>query len=462
MPTRYNPRLLVRLNGTLVATADPVGARADLLAVDKASVSWGRSRVWDHQQSASASLSLIDRLFTYGVQNGPSLLNVPLTLGYDVPGVLTERTFFRGAVAEYTATVLPPDPKTGANRGMRIDVSANSVMSNAANAKTGVVSYPAGEFFGIRWGKLENFLVPALLADTVYWTDAAKSWWNRPLVARTYNNENALDAQRQLLDMTGDRQVYDPHTNVASFSHRRRIDDTRGYAVPVSEAGAGGLVLKVPGTESAPTLDASEFTGGKLTKNTEGRITSIAVTQYADSSGATQVSGGKVYTDTVGETTAPTPMTVATDWYQSADSAATLDEWLGVMSREAKYWRPEPITHQTQRVGGIPLAWIPYLLNGAELPGAVYFARSDWARAQLVPAFYVIGGTIDYRGGDPGWWAPSVQLAPVAYYDASAGIANARTPANCDVGAVHPIKVADLSPLMSAADSRFWTTPFLG
>lgn len=462
--TRYNPRLLVRINGQLVATADPVGGLAPLVAVADVAVTWGRARVWEHQNSAQATLSLIDRLFTYGPHLGNQLANAPITLAYDVPGVLAERTFFRGNITDYNGIVLPPDPRTGESRGMRLDISAASIMTALANVKTGVFAQTGNMIMGIRWGNLENFIAPGFVADTVYdVTNTTESWWNRPLVARTYNDESVVSAQRQLLDMMGDQQVYDPHANVLTFATRRRIEDARGYGVPIVDAQAGGLVLRVPGGEAVPTLDAAEFSGGKLAKSTEARVTSIRVTGYTDSTGATTTTGAAVITDPL-DSVAPVPLTIASDWFQAADRSVTLTRWNGLMAREAKSWRPEPITHQTQRLGGIPAEAIPILLNGTDYSGVVYFGRSDWARAGVVPAWSVIGGTIRYVGGDPGWWSPSVQLAAPAFYEVSGGlgIAAARTPANCDVGAAHPLKAADLSPALSAADARFWTTPYTG
>jgi hypothetical protein len=191
-------------------------------------------------------------------------------------------------------------------------------------------------------------------------------------------------------------------------------------------------------------------------------VTAIRATGWTDSSGTTQSSGSAVLPDPVMDQIAPIPFTIATDWYVGTDTSNTLNRWNGVIAREAKSWRPEPITHQTKLMGGIPLDVIPVLLNGNDYDGVIYFGRSDWARAGVVPAWAVIGGTISYEGGDPGWWSPAVQLAAPAYYDVSGSLSNARTPANVDVGAAHPLKAADLSSLVSAADAQYWTTAYTG
>jgi hypothetical protein len=466
MATRYNPRLIVRMGGLVIATADDPAAPPPFLAIDKLSVPWGRDRVWEHQQPGQATFSIIDRAFYYGPHNGPALQGQAVTFSYDIPGVLAERIFFRGTVsADIKATVLPPG-RNGENRGLRLDLTALSVPTSLASVTTGEQVY-AAETFIFRYSRLRNLIWPSLVSSAPYDTTAADvfgntlNWSNRNLAARTYSNERVLSALQELLDHTGDRQTYDPHTNALGFARRKVIDDPAGYAV-LTAGDPGELVLKVPGHLGVPMLDGGEFTGGQLVRSIETNLTALHASRWTDSTGATEADGTTVYVDQAADALAPNRMNIRTDWYSGTDSAQTLAIWSGMIGNEAKRWIPDPLTHQTQRVGGLTLDQVPLLLNGAEPAGYVYLSRTDWARAQIAPVWSIIGGTVAYQGGDPGWWQPTVQLASVYFRNAAAGLANARTPANCDPAAVHPIKAADLSPALSAADARFWTAAYTG
>lgn len=464
MATRYNPRLIVRLDGQTIATADDPAAPPALLAVGSLSATWGRSRVWEHQSPGPARFSLIDRAFTYGPHNGPTLMEKAVTFSYDIPGVLAERTFFRGVVSDVKATVLPP--RNGENQGIRLDLAADSVVTNLASVTTGEVAY-ASETFIFRYSRLRNLIWPSIVSSAPYDTNAADvfgnvlNWSNRNLAARTYSNQSVLAALQELLDHTGDRQTYDPHTNALGYARRKVIDDAAGYAV-LAAGDPGQLVLKAPGHLSVPMLDGGEFSGGQLARSTETGITALHASRWTDATGATEADGGTVYVDQAQDTLAPNRMNVRTDWYSGTDSAQTISIWNGMIGNEGRRWIPDPITHQTKSMGGLTLDQVPLLLGGAEPAGYLYLSRTDWTRAQLAPVWSIIGGTIAYEGGDPGWWQPSVQLASVYFRNSAAQLGNARTPANCDPAAVNPIRAADLSPALSAADARFWTAPYTG
>lgn len=463
MVTRYNPRCLVTVDGQLIAT----GGTGGLLAVDKLSVRWGRSRVWDHQESAQATFSLLDAAAVYGAHTGPTLLNKTVLLSYDVPGVLAERVFFRGKVTDVTVTVLPPDPATGANRGIRLDCTAVSVVTTVASVRTGAVSYGT-ELFNTRWSRLRNFIWPSLVSSAPYNTAASDAygntlnWGNQPLAARTYDNVPVIDALRELLDHTADRMVYDPHTNALGYSARKVIDSSAGFALLTADAANDtGRVLKLPGNTAVPMLRGGEFTSGGLQRSTETTLTAVQATRYTDSTGATASDGTLLTIDAAADATSPNRMVVGTDYYQGASSSLTAIIWTAVMQQEAKRWIPEPVTHLTRRSGGMTVDLVPLLLSGAEPAGFVYLGGTDWARAGAVPAWSIIGGTIDYGGDTPGWWSPTVQLAGVHFRHSSASTANARTPAN--LGTATPaLTPAGLSPSVSAADGWFWTTPYTG
>lgn len=464
MATRYNPRLILTVDGQPVAT----GGAADLLAVDKLTMTWGRKRVWEHQESAQAAMTLLDRTAVYGSNTGPTLLGKTVLLSYDVPGVLAERVFFRGKVTDVAVTVLPPDPATGANRGILLEVTAASIVTSLANARTGTVSWGSNTF-STRWALLRAIIWPSLVTAAAYNTAATDvfgntlNWGTRQVAARDYQNESVVGALKEMLDFTSDRMVYDPHTNALGVAARKIIDSSLGFAqlVPGAAADDDGAVLKLPGHGTMPMLRGSEFTTAGLQRSVETSLTAVETSRWSDSTGATASPGGVLYLDQATDAANPNRMTVRTDWYSSTDSAQTLAVWVSMMVREARAWIPDPITHLTKRAGGLTLGQIPLLLSGTEPAGLVYLGGTDWARAGIAPAFSIIGGRIDYVGGDPGWWSPTVQLSGIYFRNASASTFYARSPANCDTATV-PLRAVDLSDSVSAADAAFWTAAYSG
>lgn len=451
MPARYNPACLVTIDGLPVASS--AAAAGALLGVDEVSIPWGRSRLWEHQDPAQATLSVIDRTGVYGPNNGSQLLRRPVTCAWSANG--QTRVNFRGRITDVELEVLPPDPVTGDNAGNLLTITAASTLTDVAGVRT--IAPLAASTFGYRFTSvLKALIAPALVADATYPAASQPMF----LAARTGSGESVLELLRGLLDCADQapRMTYDPHANTLGYV-QRRIYTQPGQAQLAADAvnsPDGGLVLHAPGS-TLPTLDAAEFTpaDARLTRSLENWITAVEVTHPTDNTGNTSSTAGIYDTSDANAVTGPNRMTLTTDAYTGSDWAAMASTWLSMMTNEGRRWHPEPLEHATRELGGLTWDTMRLCLDGVEKAGAVHVLGTPWARTGAGPWFAVIGGTIKYADG---WWSPTVQLAPVHYSALSQSAVTAATAH--DAG--HPVTAATLSRAVTFADTAFWTTTYTG
>lgn len=450
-PTRYNPGCVLTVDGITVAAS--AAAPGPLLAVEEVVIPWGRARLWEHQDAAQATFVLIDRTGAYGPNNGVQLLRRPVTCAWSVPG--TTVVNFRGRITDVDLQVLPPDPVTGEFAGNRLEITAASTLTDLAGVRT--LNPLAGQTFGFRWtSALKPLIAPSLVADAVYPAASQPMF----LAARSGAGEGVLDLLRGLLDCADQapRMIYDPAANTLGYV-QRRVYGTASVATLAADAvnsPDGGLLLRAAGS-TLPALDAGEFTGsGRLGRSMQNWVTAVEVNHPTDNTGSTRSTAGIYDTSDADAVTGPNRMTLTTDAYTGADWAAMASTWLSMMTNEGRRWHPEPLTHQTRRLGGLTLGTAHLLLDGVEKPGAVYLNGSPWALTGAGPWWAAIGGTIRYSAG---WWSPTVQLAPVHY---SAVTATAPVTAGTAHDAGHPVSAATLSRALTFADAKFWTTTYTG
>jgi hypothetical protein len=465
---RYNPDLIVAIDGTPVATS--AAGDPGLLAVDKLSLDWGRERLWEHATAGQCSLSLLDAAGVYGPHTGASLMGRALTLSYQVPGVLDPRVFFRGRITEVDAIPRGTHPYTGANRGLRLDLSVASKLAQAAIVLTPPNWARSQEALFTRWSALRDLFVPGVLAGTIFPVATATQ-----LAARTYDAVSALDAMRAICDATTDRSIYNPHTDKLELVPLRiNIDQPAyGYTVPGRDpVNTDGVVLR-PAGQSTPMLDAGEFSGtGKLLRGSDAWVTGDVLTYYpGGNSSGTPSSQATTYQSGEEAALGPNRITIDTDLVAFADVQTFEIRWANALANEARRWRPDLITHETRRVGGLTLGQIPLLLDGMEHNSYVFVAGSPWALNNTAPIFRIIGGGIDYADG---WWSPSVRLVAAGFSSDAPAPGNIAATQNTVVNRIGPsassidtstgpgLRAADLAGAISFADLKFWNTPYTG
>jgi hypothetical protein len=379
---RYNPDLIVAIDGTPVATS--AAGDPGLLAVDKLSLDWGRERLWEHATAGQCSLSLLDAAGVYGPHTGASLMGRALTLSYQVPGVLDPRVFFRGRITEVDAIPRGTHPYTGANRGLRLDLSVASKLAQAAIVLTPPNWARSQEALFTRWSALRDLFVPGVLAGTIFPVATATQ-----LAARTYDAVSALDAMRAICDATTDRSIYNPHTDKLELVPLRiNIDQPAyGYTVPGRDpVNTDGVVLR-PAGQSTPMLDAGEFSGtGKLLRGSDAWVTGDVLTYYpGGNSSGTPSSQATTYQSGEEAALGPNRITIDTDLVAFADVQTFEIRWANALANEARRWRPDLITHETRRVGGLTLGQIPLLLDGMEHNSYVFRGRQPVGAEQHRP-----------------------------------------------------------------------------
>jgi hypothetical protein len=450
MPTRWNPACVLSVDGSPVATS--AAAPGALLAVDEVTAPWGRDRLWNHQDTAQATFTLIDRTGAYGPNGGVALLRKPVTCAWSANG--QTRVFFRGRITDVTLTVRDPDPVTGNFGGNLLEVTAASTLTEVAGVRT--VSPLVAASMGVRWNShLRSLIMPSIVANANF-PPVSQSM---PLAARTGKGEGVLELLRGLLDGADQapRMIYDPDSNWITYIQRRVYAQSSSAALRADPVNSpdGGLLLGAPGS-ALPSLDAGEFHGsGRLVRSMENWISGVEVTHATDSTGS-DTATAQLYSGDVAETVSGVNrMSLATDAYNSADWSGMASTWLSMMFNEGRRWHPDPLTHATRALGGLTWDVLRLCLDGVEKPGAVHVNGSPWVTTGAGPWFAVIGGTIRYADG---WWSPDIQLAPVHYSSLSAAPVTAATAHD----PAHPVTAATLSDAVSFADAKFWTTTYTG
>jgi len=449
VPTRWNPACLLTVDGVAVAPSkDTPGA---LLGVDSVSFPWGRDRLWEHQDPAQATFSVIDRTGAYGPNGGKNLTRKPVTCAWSANGVT--RVNFRGRITDVDLTVLEPDPLTGEPGGNLLEITAASTLTDVATVRT--IAPLAAATFGYRWTSQLKALLAGQVADAFY-PAASQGMF---LAARTGAGEGVLDLMRGLLDCADQapRMIYDPDANTLGYV-QRRIYANAGIAGLVADpvnSPDGGLLLHAPGS-ALPSLDAGEFTGsGRLGRSMENWITAVELTHATDNTGSASSTAGIYDTSDADAVTGPNRMQLSTDAYVGADWSAMASTWLSMMISEGRRWHPEPITHCTEELGGLTWDVLRLCLDGVEKPGMVHVNSAPWAVVGSAVWFAVIGGTIRYADG---WWSPTIQLAPVQATQVNSVPVGAATAH----AAGHPVTAATLSDAVTFADARFWTDTYTG
>lgn len=427
--TAVTPTPLLYLDGAPVATALGTGARPDPVAVDSLSYEWGRTSVFAHPDSPTATVTLFSTSRDWLVTQG-NVVGRRLSLGYtltDAGGAVTAAGFTGRVLAESLRPHTHHDPVTGAAvPGVLLTLTAASELTTLANRVLGQQTPWANESFGARAARLAG-----LCSDVV----ATVNLRDYFLTARTAYRADVIGADVLTLirdlysSCDGDRMMYLPSlTGLPSISYVPR----RTYSLP-----AYGGLIDVGGTLAdgryhgsvlpAPNLAAADPDSGAPFRNAvvldgqalewvdtpvldgAAQLTRLVLNYYDAATGAkaTLVRGLPGQNEALTGSRALTVDTVC----EAVAAGVTADALVAVATGEGAQWSPGRYKWTTDSFDDRDQA--AALLSGVETAAQVLVIGGPFHELGLSPILSLLGGSVRYAAGR---W--TVELTPTqAHWD---------------------------------------------
>lgn len=430
----FQPLPQVSIGDTLISSgrygSDPGTPWPDQVVVDGFAVRWGRDRVMDQPELATASVTLFDTTNTW--TRDRQRIGKLVTIAYTgtVPGAGggdVTQVFFRGRVQKLKAVRKAVRIDGQLVHGTLVTMPLVSVLNDLANI-TPTGSWPE-ESMEARRARLE-----ALAAGVLPGGVAIRDVWKTP-------SAGPVDASAQssvwghLMDLYNscgaDRYVYDPAAQSLSFVPRRDFFSLRGLAglwwnqatedtLP-GRAAQGAYVRSYQVTPTGGVAGVPAYLDGRaveadpkdgLEQGPEHRVSRISLTN-PDGTTADFKDRTTLYiipdVNEVTEGTRQVSVDSIVTWNSWADVAA--DDVRQVARKEARAWTLPPLSWDTKRTGGFETYEQAQLfLAGAER-NAIVFVQRTWLAGQGIrPVWGVMGGQIVYRERR---WVIDLDLAPV-------------------------------------------------
>lgn len=380
------------------------GSWPTLMALDGASVKWGRQKVLEQPKPATATVRIFDPSGVWAADR--ELVGQPVELRWTWGA--TARVCFTGRVAAVElerARVRAPDGNTV--RGTLVTFSCTSLLTDLGNRKI-------AEQWPTETLSARRAHVAAAAAGPVSAVVTPAGWADAEVFASPPGKDTALAVLGRLFDTCGGaRFAYDPHTRAVATVARRIFTDPAGLAGLTRDDSRVGVFIAAPGG----WIDAAAVTGkDTASKDMDSRLTRAQVT-WSNAGTA----------ETVTRTIPGADETVIGERAVSVDTGLTSPVWAGtaadnladLAAGEASGWTLEPMRWDTARTGGgfETLEQALALLSGTELPGVHFLARTALPDLGIRPVFGVMGGTITYR--ERAWsveWQPApIKAAPLAH-----------------------------------------------
>lgn len=433
-PGGFQPVPVVTIGGDRISSGrlgeDPGTPWPDQVVVDGFSVTWGRDRVMDQPELASATVTLFDTTNTW--HKDRQRIGKLVTIGYTgtIPGAGggdVSSVFFRGRVQKVQAVRKTVRIDGAMVTGTLVTMPLVSVLNDLANI-TPTGAWPE-ESMEARRARLE-----ALAIDVIPGGVSIRDAWKTPSAAPV-----AVDAQKSvwdhllaLYDSCGaDRYAYYPSDQTLRFMPRRDYFNLRGLAglwwnqatedtLP-GRAAQGVYARSFQVTPTGGTAGTPHYLDGQaveadpgdgIEQGPEHRVSRISMTN-PDGTTADFTSRTTVHMiPDVNERTEGTRQ-VAVDsvltWNSWADLAA--DDVRQLARNEGREWRLPELTWDTKRSGGFEtFEQAVFYLWGAETASNVFIQRTWLSGYGIRPIFGVMGGRIRYQRRR---WIVGITLAPV-------------------------------------------------
>jgi hypothetical protein len=418
------PVPVLELGGVDVAAGPHAdGSWPDLMALDGASVTWGRAAPLEQPTPSTATVRLLDPTGSWAARTDP-LIGATVRLRWTWNG--EERVYFTGRVAavEVAAPRRYRSPVGRALPGTIVTLSCTSLLVDLAN-RPGYVTTAGGvgaESLAARRARFVEYTAPQVTG-----IDTRPAWDLVPLAASYELDPGSLldTLTAFLVNAGGDRWTYDPHTRRIDWLGRRTVDPAAVARLAPADAGHPGVHVTGPTARRAPDLTAApaltipadvvEYDGGvsrdQTTAITRVELKWLSFTGYdTDTGGSTYAEATYRHILPVNEATvgvrALGVQTQITDVNAAQNASYDVAD---LVYREGSGWLLEPMTWDTTKTGGFPtIDHARLLLAGREQVGVYWLAGSWLAAAGIRPLFGVMGGTITYAAG--GWiveWQPA-------------------------------------------------------
>ncbi|WP_280383370.1 hypothetical protein [Nocardia wallacei] len=402
MPVQPYPYVI--LDGALMDT-DLTHFGTKPVVLDGISLDWGRSEYLSHAETATLTISFVDRTGTLAQKvTGRRMIGAPLAVFYtDAPGSPWGACWFQGRVNAATAHPSTRDPFSDDPKAKAWTVTLTAADKTA---DLGQIVQPPGNWpqenaqqraVRIRDGSaiagIGQFYFYPGHTGSLMWEIDVKGRDNLALVKDFYMS-------------MGDTFSYLPKENNIRYLHRRAYDmhvslirdDDGVIRARAADYTFDNRLYRGIGIQSCEVTAADS-----TTVPTQSTITRVE-TSWKDIP-----NGGRDWVTVVWDDTLPEH-----NWGRRT---LTLTSWLGdgrqidpvtleLLNRgrfEGSIPRHPDITVDTRRTGGFhSKGEAEAFLEGGETQGVAYVSGSQHAQWQFItPVYAIIGGTITYR--HPGW-----------------------------------------------------------
>jgi hypothetical protein len=413
------PVAVLSLAGADVAAGPSAdGSWPALMALDGASVKWGRADVLAQPAPATATVALFDPSGSWAA--GRDLIGQPLTLRWTVGA--ESRVYFRGRVAAVTVTRRKASgPAVGTVTGATVQLSATSVLTDLGNRRpTDPTTAWPPETFAARRARLATQAVGVLTGITT-----RPLWDAAPLAA--VDNPGAgkvLEHVTGLFDSAGaDRYTFDPHSQELTWVGRRTFP-AAGAAHLVRDATRPGVYVTGPTVQRSATDPAEpavsipagvvEYSGG-VSKTMGSRITRVTLTYPGTGKGFTVLTPGADET-AIGVRS----LDVATQHTDDTQALTAANDLSALVTGEASGWVLDTMRWDTTKTDGFDtIEQARLLLAGCERTGVFWLSGSWLPGLGVLPLFGVMGGSIVCSRGA---WRVEWNAAPTSLTGTAPGV----------------------------------------
>lgn len=424
-----SPLPVVALDGVDIAAGpDPDGGWPDLMVVDGATVTWGRTAALAQPTPATATVRLFDPTGSWAADY-PGILGAPVTLRWSVPG--EERIYFTGRVAA-VEVARPTRYRSSEGRalpGSVVTLSCASLLVDLANLPLSGNALSA-ETFAERRARYAADAAPAVTAI------ATRPIWDPMPLAADYSGGTrpVLEMITGLLAQAGgDRWTYDPHTRGIGWTARRSFapadaarlvrDQDRRVAV----TGPAAVRADAP-PAPALSVDAGQLEySDQVSVDMAAAVTRVEV-KWLSFTGYDTATGARLYADATMRYVLPSDERVTGVRALSVESGITDSTWAqnvaydlaALAYGEARGWLPTGRLRWAPRDGFPTIDHARLMLAGTETHGVFWLAGSWFPGAGVLPLFGVMGATIGYERGR---WAVEFTPAPTSRTATPPGVA---------------------------------------